>query len=162
VVGWGQEGFNYVFNKYYEPSLYHQEQWFDRAHNAFIDWLTAGGVPAFLLYLSLFGSAVVLLWKSSELSRPERIALTAVLVGYAVHNLFVFDNLYSYIYFFALLALIDSQVSRPIEPLENTPELSSADGLVVALPIAAVTLFALIWFVNVPGMQTASKLITAL
>ena len=71
IVGWGQEGFNYVFNKFYDPSLYQQEPWFDRAHNAFIDWLTAGGVPAFLLYLALFGSAIVLLWRSSELSRPE-------------------------------------------------------------------------------------------
>jgi len=162
IVGWGQEGFNYIFNKYYDPSLYKQEPWFDRAHNAFIDWLTAGGVPAFLLYLALFGSAIVLLWRSSELSRPERIALTAALVGYAVHNFFVFDNLYSYVYFFALLALIDSQVARPIARLERAPELSAADGTTYALPIAAVSVFALVWLVNVPGMQVASKLISAL
>jgi O-antigen ligase/Flp pilus assembly protein TadD len=162
LTGWGQEGFNYVFNKYYEPSLYAQEQWFDRAHNAFIDWLSAGGLPAFLLYLSLFGSAIMLLWRSSELSRPERITLTVALVGYAVHNFFVFDNLYSYIYFFAILALIDSQVSRPIEKLENIPELSSEEGTTFALPIAAVAVFAVIWFVNISGMRAASKLIVAI
>jgi O-antigen ligase len=162
IVGWGQEGFNYVFNKYYDPSLYHQEQWFDRAHNAFIDWLAAGGVPAFLLYLSLFVSAVALLWKSPELSRPERILLTAAFLGYAVHNLFVFDNLYSYVYFFALLALIDSQIARPIARLERAPELAPADGITYALPVAAVAACALIWLVNVPGMAVASKLITAL
>ena len=162
LTGWGQEGFNYVFNKYYDPSLYEQEQWFDRAHNAFIDWLSAGGIPALILYLSLFGSAFVLLWRSKELSRPERIALTAALVGYAVHNLFVFDNLYSYIYFFAILALIDSQVARPIERFERTPVISPADGMTFVLPITAVVLVAIIWFVNVSGIQTASKLITAL
>lgn len=162
LTGYGQEGFNYIFNKYYDPSLYHQEQWFDRAHNAFIDWLTAGGVPAFLLYLSLFGSTIFMLWKRSELSRPERIALTAALAGYAVHNLFVFDNLYSYIYFFALLALVDSQVARSIPRLERARELSAADGTTYALPVATVSAFALVWFVNVPGMQVASKLITAL
>ncbi|MCX6787471.1 MAG: O-antigen ligase family protein [Candidatus Kaiserbacteria bacterium] len=162
LTGWGQEGFNYVFNKYYDPSLYEQEQWFDRAHNAFIDWFSAGGVPAFLLYLSLFGSALVLLWRSSQLSRPERIALTAALVGYAVHNLFVFDNLYSYIYFFAILALIDSQVARPMERLERASVFSAEDGTTFALPIAAVVAFALIWFVNIPGMQAAAKLITAM
>jgi O-antigen ligase len=162
LTGWGQEGFNYVFNKYYNPSLYEQEPWFDRAHNAFIDWLSAGGIPAFLLYLSLFGSAFLLLWKNSTLSHPERIALTAALVGYAVHNLFVFDNLYSYIYFFAILALIDSQVARPIERLERMPILSAADGMAFALPIVAVVAFALVWFVNISGMQTASKLIIAM
>lgn len=162
LTGYGQEGFNYIFNKYYDPSLYRQEPWFDRAHNAFIDWLTAGGVPAFLLYLSLFGSALMLLWKSSELSRPERIALTAALVGYAIHNLFVFDNLYSYIYFFAVLALIDSQVARPIKKLEQAPMLGTAEGMTYALPVATVALLAIIWSVNITGMQVASKLIIAL
>lgn len=162
LTGWGQEGFNYVFNKYYDPSLYHQEPWFDRAHNAFIDWLSAGGLPAFLLYLSLFGSAVLLLWKSSELSRPERIALTGALVGYAIHNLFVFDNLYSYVYFFALLSLIDSQVARPLKRLEEAPTLSSVDGVTYALPVAAVALGLLIWSVNVPGMNAARGLIVAM
>ena len=162
IVGWGQEGFNYVFNKYYDPSLYAQEPWFDRAHNAFIDWLTQGGIPAFLLYLSLFGSALVLLWKSSELSRSERIALTAALVGYACHNLFVFDNLSSYIYFFAILALIDSQVGRPIKFLEQAPVLETGDGIAYALPIATVAAIALIWTINVPGMQVSSGLINAL
>ena len=162
VIGWGQEGFNYVFNQFYDPSLYQQEPWFDRAHNAFIDWLTAGGVPAFLLYLSLFGSALWLLWRSSELSRAERIALTAALAGYACHNLFVFDNLYSYVYFFAILALIDSQVARPIARIERAPLMTSADGVTYALPVAAAVALALIWYVNITGMIAASELITAL
>ena len=162
IVGWGQEGFNYVFNKYYDPSLYTQEQWFDRAHNAFIDWLSAGGFPAFLLYLSLFGSALVLLWRSSQLSRSERILLTSALVGYAVHNLFVFDNISSYVYFFAILALIDSQVARPIKWLEDAPVLSNTQGMIYALPIAAVVCFAAIWYVNITQMESASTLITAL
>lgn len=162
LVGWGQEGFNYVFDKHYDPSLHHQEPWFDRAHNAFIDWLSAGGVPAFLLYLSLFGSAVVLLWRSSELSRPERIVLTSAFVGYAVHNIFVFDNLYSYVYFFALLSLVDSQVARPIPRLERAPALGVTDGVTYALPIASIVAVALIWSINIPGIQTASKLIVAL
>ena len=162
VVGWGQEGFNYVFNRFYDPSLYHQEPWFDRAHNTFIDWLIAGGLPAFLLFISLFASAIWLLWTRSELSRPERIALTSALVGYAFHNLLVFDNLYSYIYFFAILALIDSQVARPLKACERAPELDATSGVTYALPIASVVAFGLVWFANVPGMMAATNLITAL
>jgi O-antigen ligase/Flp pilus assembly protein TadD len=162
VLGWGQEGFNYVFNKYYKPSMYRQEPWFDRAHNAFIDWLMAGGIPAFLLYLSLFGTALVLLWRRSELSRAERIALTSALVGYGIHNLFVFDNLYSYIYFFAILALIDSQVSRPIAAIENAPTISSEHAVTYAVPIATVAGLFLIWCINLTQLTTASQLIKAL
>ncbi len=162
IVGWGQEGFNYVFNQFYNPSLYLQEQWFDRAHNAFVDWLIQGGIPAFLLYLFIFGSALWLLWTRSELSRAERIVLTAALAGYIIHNLFVFDNLYAYIYFFAILALIDSQVARPIDSLEHAPELSSVNSRTYALPIGAVAAFAMIWFINIPGMRASSELITAI
>ena len=113
VVGWGQEGFNYVFNEYYNPSLYTQEQWFDRAHNEFLDWLTQGGLPAFLLYIALFGSVVWTLWRS-PFSRAEQIALTALLAGYAFHDLFVFDNIVSYILFFAVAAMVDGTVGRII------------------------------------------------
>ena len=160
IVGYGQEGYNYIFNKYYDPSLYGQEQWFDRAHNAFIDWLVAGGFPAFLLYLSLFITALVALWKSA-LSQPEKIALTAAIVGYACHNMFVFDNLYSYVYFFAILALIDSQVGRPILFFERAPVID-ASGVAIALPIAGACALVLIGFINYPGMHTAGELIQAL
>lgn len=162
LTGWGQEGFNYIFNKYYDPSLYAQEPWFDRAHNAFIDWLVAGGLPALFLYLSLFGFALLLLWRSPELSLPERIALTGALVGYGIHNLFVFDNLSSYVYFFAILALIDSQVARPIARLECAPELTKEHGMTTVLPVAIVLTVALVWYVNVPGIKAATKLITAI
>src|SRR3989344_3475449 len=162
VTGWGQEGFNYVFNRFYNPALYGQEPWFDRAHNAFIDWLVAGGAPGFLLFLALFGSAFWLLLTRSELSRPERIALTAALAGYAVHDFFVFDNLFSYIYFFAILALIDSQVARPIKALERAPVPEAAAGITYALPIATVVAVAVIWLVNVPGLRVVTELITAI
>ncbi|HEX8947252.1 MAG TPA: O-antigen ligase family protein, partial [Candidatus Paceibacterota bacterium] len=161
LVGWGQEGFNYVFNKYYQPSLYQQEQWFDRAHNAFIDWLVAGGLPAFLLYIALFGAAVWELWRR-PFSRAEQIALTALLAGYAFHNLFVFDNTVSYIGFIAVLALIDSAASRPVRAFEEKPELSPELVPVGALPVAAVLLALLIGLLDVPGMNAASGLITAL
>ncbi|MBU2109637.1 O-antigen ligase family protein, partial [Patescibacteria group bacterium] len=31
ILGWGPENYNLVFNKYYEPVLWKQEPWFDRA-----------------------------------------------------------------------------------------------------------------------------------
>ena len=53
ILGWGQESFNYVFNKYYDPQMYAQEQWFDRTHNVISDWLIAGGALGLLSYLSI-------------------------------------------------------------------------------------------------------------
>lgn len=61
ILGWGQESFVYIFSKFYEPSLWRQEPWFDRAHNVFLDWLTAGGVAGLASYLGIFATAVWLL-----------------------------------------------------------------------------------------------------
>jgi O-antigen ligase len=162
LLGWGQEGFNYVFNAHYDPSLYEQEPWFDRAHNTFVDWLSAGGIPAFLLYISLFGTGFFLLWRAPDLSRGERIALTAALAGYACHNFFVFDNLYSYVYFFAILALIDSQVSRPIAQLDALPKLSGQGVVTLVTPITLVIALVTLYTVNGTGMQASARLIDAL
>src|SRR3989344_5909496 len=51
ILGWGQENFNYVFNKYYNPKMYGQEPWFDRAHNIVFDRLVDGGAPGPLAHL---------------------------------------------------------------------------------------------------------------
>lgn len=108
VLGWGMEGFNYVFNKYYNPAMYDQEQWFDRAHNVFFDWLTSAGALGLLAYLSLFASLLYLIWRrGGERSVLEKSVLTGLIGGYLFQNLFVFDNLTSLIYFATILAYVE-------------------------------------------------------
>ena len=84
VLGWGQENFNYVFNKYYNPKMYDQEQWFDRTHNVFLDWLIAGGILGILSYLLMFFAVVFSLWRKSggNFSVIEKSILTGMLAGY--------------------------------------------------------------------------------
>lgn len=109
VLGWGQDNFIVVFGKYYDPRMYQQEPWFDRAHSVFFDWLISAGVLGLLAYLSLFGVTVFLLWRSTtDLSIPERALFTGLLAGYFVHNIFVFDNLISYIFFFLFIGFVES------------------------------------------------------
>jgi O-antigen ligase/tetratricopeptide (TPR) repeat protein len=111
IIGWGQESFNYVFNKNYKPSMYAQEQWFDRAHNVFLDWLVAGGLLAFLSYLGLFCVSIIMLWRNNQgFDFVTKVIISGGLTAYAIHNLFVFDHLVSYILFFVLLAYISHSV----------------------------------------------------
>lgn len=161
AFGWGQEGFNYVFNAYYQPSLYAQEQWFDRAHNAFVDWLIAGGAVGFLLYLALFA---VPAW---YLSRPnilfpisERVILAGLLCAYAVNNTSVFDNLTSYMFFMVLLAYITFRTYESNAPVPTAPAVPP--HLFVAGASSIVIVSAVIfYFVNVPGILAASTLLSA-
>lgn len=110
ILGWGQEGFNFVFNKYYDPRMYNQEQWFDRAHNTYLDWFIAGGILGFAFYLSIIVATYFYIFKVKEdlMSRGEKAVLLGLLSAYLFNNFFVFDQTVSYISFFTLLAYIHS------------------------------------------------------
>lgn len=119
ILGWGQEGFNYIFNQYYNPGMYGQEQWFDRSHNVVFDWLTQAGVLGLLSYLSIFGFVLYTIWQKSNLSNTEKALLIGLLAGYFFHNLFVFDNITSYIMFFIILAYVNVSATPLAVPTKN-------------------------------------------
>ncbi len=170
LLGWGQDNFGYVFSKYYDPSLYNQEQWFDRAHNVFFDWLTAGGFLGLLSYLSLYGVIVYALWYKRQngnliFSFEERVIFTALLMAYFIHNFFVFDSITSYIIFFSILALTSERISTKKSEHEATAvrEVEKESTLAMLIPVVAgvFAIFSLYFAVYAP--YTASHdLITAI
>lgn len=170
LLGWGQDNFGYVFSKHYNPEMYGQETWFDRTHNVIFDWLISAGLLGLLSYLSLFAAVLFVLWKKMEsggFELYEKAVLTGLLVAYFVHNLFVFDNLSSYIFFFSLLAFVHTIVGE--KPLIMS-RWSSGQGAVldievvnyVATPIILIALGFGIYFINIPGIKANTRLIEAL
>jgi O-antigen ligase/Flp pilus assembly protein TadD len=147
ILGWGQEDFNYVFNANYNPAMYAGEQWFDRAHDAYLDWAIASGLAGLMAYLALYGLFVSAVWKSAQ-NAAQKSSLLGLITGYAIFNVFFFDTLASYAFFFALLAFVDSfhsfksfddrQLARPKEAVEY-----------VLVPIITAVLFFVIYFFNV-------------
>lgn len=168
ILGWGQGNFNYVFNEQYNPELYAQEQWFDRVHNIFFDWLIAGGILGFIAYFGiLFAALYYLFWqplfnkdKEPAFNVLERGVLIGLLAGYFTHNLVVFDNIVSYIFYGTILALIHSRVATEIPRIQNW---RIDERLVVqfATPLVVLATAASIYYVNVPGMQAAGDIIDA-
>lgn len=155
LLGWGQGNFISVFGKYYNPQLYNQEPWFDRTHNIVFDWLIAGGILGLLAYLLLFGS-VVWAFVIGKFGRLEKAVVLGLLAGYFVNNLFVFDNLMSYILFIALAAWGSSSLIKQYHiTLPQVPKEIGA-SLVIILGLAAM------YFVNVPALNTNAALIRAL
>ncbi|MFH0846101.1 MAG: O-antigen ligase family protein [Patescibacteria group bacterium] len=152
ILGWGQENFNYVFNTHYVPEMYGQEEWFDRTHNVFLDWLIAGGFLGLLIYLSLFFFVLYYLWFSKrkvDFSLLEKSIFTGLLAGYFVHNIFVFDNLTSYILFFAVLAFVHSNLSEKNESkISLLDKISQEDLKTVFLPSAMILLAFSLYFFN--------------
>ncbi len=162
ITGWGQENFNYVFNKYYNPAMYAQEQWFDRAHDAFLDWLTAAGAPGFLLFISLFCASALAFWRSRALDVPERAILLGLLAGFAFHELFVFDNIVSNIQFFTVLALAHGLSQREVPGRVWLARPLSEKGMAIAAPVVIAAILGGTWWLNAGGIANAKNLLAAI
>jgi len=161
ILGWGQENFNYIFNKDYDPRMYNQESWFDRAHSAPLDWLVAGGVLGFMSYISLFGFAVWIIWKKNNaFSFLQKSIVTGLLSAYLFQAIFVFDNLISYVLLFTMLAYIEYSYQ---EDRVRIPEVLSSKG---SLPVVSAVLTILcigsVYYLNIRPIQTSMTLIEAL
>ncbi len=145
LLGWGQDNFGYVFAKYYNPGMYAQEQWFDRSHNVFMDWLIAGGILGLLGYLSLFATALYFIFsKKSKFTVIEKAVWLGVLAAYFVHNVFVFDNLSSYVLFFLILAYINDRYTHDRHGAVEHKTLSENDKnkiILISIVSAIVLIF---------------------
>ncbi len=163
LLGWGQENYALVFDKYYDPRMHGQEPWFDRVHNVIFDWLVAGGFLGLIAYLSIFAATVWVLWRSNGFSIAERAILTGLLAGYFVHNFFVFDNVTSYILFGTVLAFI---MYRHTEHTNAEPVVARTIISRASLPYVAgavvVLIWAIAWGVNGKAIAENRTLLRAL
>lgn len=190
ILGWGPGNFNYVFAKHYNPLMWRQEPWFDRAHNIIFDWLVSAGVLGLLAYLAIFGGAIFYLfkrvWRKEEVSqdsknkkdggaendRSEEIGsavMLGLLAAYFFQNLFVFDNLISYFLFFMVLAYIHVQhTSFAVSDDENkfVKRKFSAEGMpslvLAAMVTVAVLLGLSLYALNIKPIQAGRNIIKAM
>ena len=161
ILGWGLDNYNQIFNKYYQPSLWLQEPWFDRSHNIVFDWLASSGILGLLAYLSMWASALYVLWKKYFLDASrEKLVLAAVtsslLAAYFFHNFFVFDNIISYILFFTILAFVHFQAVSDKEKDTLSPINPFYSAIIVFLLILSL------YFLNVKPISANIALLKTL
>ena len=184
LLGWGQENYALVFDKYYDPRMYAQEQWFDRVHNSVFDWWIAGGTLGLLAFLGVFAAALLVLWRpsaergSTKLSRAnvrsvfglggkeaftheERSILTGLLAAYFAHNLTVFDNITSSILFVTVLGYIvyRETAARDAAPIIRATIIPQGALGLVGAGSGILAIF-LIWSINA-NAYTANKTLIA-
>lgn len=162
LLGWGPENYLVVFSKYFDPALYDAEPWFDRTHNIFLDWLVSAGLLGLLSYLSLFVIAIYLVSKKHEFSLLEKAVLIGLFSAYLFNNIFVFDNLTSYLIFFLVLAYIQFRTTKETEVKKR--ELKGK-SFVFQLGAGALILVAgglVIFFIGVKPILANSDLLQAL
>ena len=166
ILGWGQENYLQVFSKYYNPSLYDQEPWFDRSHNIIFDWLINAGVIGLLSYLAIFAILLKSVWRlliSKAVPLKEGLILLVAPLGYFFQNLLVFDNFNIYVIFFTLLAYTNflsqepalaSSAAVPTRPQRRRSIITIISSAAIAIPI--------LYFINFKPMAQAKGIIDGL
>ena len=163
LFGWGQENYALVFDKYYDPRMYAQEQWFDRVHNIIFDWLIAAGFVGLLSYMSILLAALWAIWRRGVFSIGEQSVLTGMLAAYFFHDLFVFDNITSYVLFVTMLAFIGwKSISKESpKPVWNMSWNANRMLPIVVLVLTVVTAIS-VWYVNEPALAANKALLQAI
>jgi O-antigen ligase len=155
LLGVGPENYNLVFDKEFQPEMYKyagNEIWFSRAHNKLIDQAIMNGVFGLIAYLMIFVWLFVYLgqWlKKKQTYLNEYVYFILLLVAYFVQNLFLFDNLSSYILFFFILAFVsylkNNYLLEDLDQKENKT-VPAGEGGYVSLGIGLVVLILFSWF----------------
>lgn len=169
ILGWGQENYYLVFQKYFHPGLHSQEPWFDRSHSIIFDWLIHAGFLGLASYLAIFGAVFWVLFKAlrgKNFSAWPVLVLGTMLVAYFLQNLFVFDNLNTYIIFFAILAFVQYLYLPPsmVSPAgkNNGRGLNMNGQMMAVLAVALAVAGTGIYFLNIVPIRQSRALIGSL
>ena len=110
ILGWGPENFAIGFDKYYDSALPYltknPNEWWDRAHNIFLDLSVCNGLLFCIIYFLMFGILFYKLFKNRRENTEDKISAHAILstfLGYFTTLLFGFDSVSTYILFFFIV-----------------------------------------------------------
>ena len=112
LAGCGPEGFRSAFLPYKSIQLSREAPGINNEspHNSIIDATVSFGLGGGILYVAIIGSSILMLIRARRRA-PDReshiliIAILSSLVGVVVHNIFIFDQISTGLYFFAVVAL---------------------------------------------------------
>lgn len=91
LLGVGAEHVDVLFNRVYDPTAI-VEQWFDRSHNAYLDYLLQYGVLGLALYLAVLATLFATAWALVRRGDPYGLPAILLALVYALQNLFLFDT----------------------------------------------------------------------
>jgi O-antigen ligase len=146
AFGWGPNNYYYAFNKFYRPEFLRSgwsETWFDNAHNVVMNTLATQGAIGLVLYFGLFGVAIYSIWVGyghQKNSLDVAIIGTGFLVAHFIHNVFVFENPTSYLFFFFILAFFTEGSYLGKEDVKGAIDKNVSFG-VLALTLVVSALF---------------------
>jgi len=142
VLGVGAEHIDIYFDRFYDPTKI-SEEWFDRSHNAYLDYVGQFGIFGLALYLALILLLLGLGWRSSTSGDRTGFFLIGVAAVYALQNFFVFDTGMTLWFFLALTAAAlaaslarQKEAPRALAPRPLVGAIAGIIVLVFVVPVA--------------------------
>jgi len=119
ILGWGLESFSFVFDKYLKAGYFEYIRegfYFDRVHNAVLEFATNAGTLGVLGYLFTFFSPFYVIRKYRKVwGFIPSLALASFFFAYFFLNLSIFDTVSSYALVFLVLAFINNNFKKEEE-----------------------------------------------
>ena len=148
-LGWGSESFNFFYEKGYSSSFRTDIQSLDtftRAHNKILDLLVSSGALGALSYITVFVLAVFRLLKNLKKNFYGSTILISLLIAYFFQNLFIFDNINSYILFFLVLGFLNNNLedNSKSHDTEHATVPNNLYTRIIALAVIPLILFFLV------------------
>ena len=153
LFGWGPENFQILFNTHYNPQLYMQEPWFDRAHNIIFDIGTTSGAVGLVTYAGMFilaGVSAVRLWRQNRSSFWEMGVVISLLLAHLCQNLFTFDSITSLPFVFLAFAFMGARQEAYHTSLETVHGIEkNKRGPLSVIVISVLVVGFLIFYTNI-------------
>lgn len=167
LLGYGPENFSIAFDKHYDPLLprmipeeHISRIYYDRAHNFIFDISVTAGIPALIIYISLFGFLFYELQKVKKKRPGDALichTLQASFVAYLTANFFGFDVFSTYIILFLFIGLSSTLITRNIPEKIITIRLKNKIKYPLIL-LLLVGLVSFIWFCNIKPLQINTEI----
>jgi O-antigen ligase/tetratricopeptide (TPR) repeat protein len=135
LTGSGPEGFRKAFLAYKSKELARSAPQINNesSHNSYLDAAISFGLPGMIAYIAIIASAFMLLIRSRRRAATENrraviTGLLSALVAVAIHNFFIYDQISTGLYFFAVaaLALVSTRVAGDKASTKESPVQASS------------------------------------
>lgn len=168
IFGWGPNNYYYAFNKHYLPEFLSHgwgETWFDNAHNELMNTLAVQGLVGLVFYVGLLVVPVTLLtkrYRAGKLNVHLAFLSIGFLVAHFIHNIFVFEDPTSYLYFFFFLAFVNFITTQDVSFADEKKKEPHMEVPFVRLASVVLVIFFLIYRTDIDVMRANMATFSAL
>jgi len=145
ILGWGQENYRDVYQKYLDPAVFDpgrgNEVWNYHPHNEFLEILVEGGIVGFIFYLGFLGTligGIIFLYRKKVIGSGTCALLIGMVIAYVLQDQMIYDSIASYFILFSTFGVVAGFSQMTTEPESNKGVVVTWGAGILALVVTIV------------------------